>query len=302
MFLSSKIPVYKVKCFFMIMKKILAVPEQTFRETTKRSLPETWYENYNKEEETKQEEERRLFKEIKRDIRYNHSNNTIIKRRNSFNVTKILSDLSLYSSFVRVIYLVDTSTGLFPLEAYSKADALELSSNRTVKKARYTFKSQTPIAILNNSLKIVSSIYEIEGKYVSKGVDYLGRKAPLARRLLVLEKLVKLSISLDRPVLDPASIYVQEEGNINILYIPMERINVNMIEYMIFLVGLLVNPYTVMERVDVIRKLSVVREDKVSEGVERILVLLYDGMKSTKWAKSYSEIAAYIVQYMNTIQ
>ncbi|KAH9387355.1 uncharacterized protein NEMAJ01_2251 [Nematocida major] len=280
------------------MKKTPTLLKQVPRACVKRQVPEAWQDMHHYEEETTAEEETRLFKEIRMQLKNCSIETTVFKRKTPSSSTRVLSNMCLYSAFSRVIYLVETGTGLFPLEAYSKD--LPLINRKSIKKPRYTFKSLTPKAILSDSMKIAASIYEVEGKYLRRGEAYISQRVPLLAGLRILNRLLLISVEINKPVLDPESVYVQEEGGVNALYIPVERLHVETMEYKIFLAGLVINTHTVMERVEIVK--NILQGGETQKEEHRILKSVYAAMASTEWSKKYSEISGSIVQYMGTPQ
>ncbi|KAI5189444.1 hypothetical protein NEMIN01_0507 [Nematocida minor] len=285
------------------MKRILVAPSYTHAaETTKRSAPDVWQDSNYREEETKKEEEERIFKEIKRHLKRTNENMTIVKKTNFLKTTRILTDMTLYDSFIRVIHLVDTPAGIAPVEADYK-DTPMFNSPRGIKKSKYTFKTEMTQSLINNSsVRIVSTIYAIEGRNTRNLYKYLDKSVSLIKRLSILDQLIKLSLSLNKKILDPNSIYIQDERSTNILYIPTERNTVSTTEYMMFVVSVLLNTYTVMERAIVVRELTMKAQGSINSEVYNILLLLHKGTASKDWASAYTEASEYIVKYMKIIQ
>lgn len=285
------------------MKRILVASSYEHSpETRKRFIPEAWEDRNYKEEETKKEEEERIFREIKAQLKKENSNITIIKKPSVLGVTQILSDQFLYEPFTQVIHLVDTPSGIVPMEGDSR-QACMFRNTRVIKKSKYTFSFGMHSQMLEDAeMKIVTTIYAVEGANVIPIQKYLDNPISPAKRLDILGKILQLAHSLRRKVLDPMSIFISEDRNVDAVYIPTERKSVSVTEYMMFLLNVLLNTYTVMERAIIVREMTMGINGRISEKMYRILRLVHKLVTSKEDTQIvHLEVSEYIASCMKSI-
>lgn len=284
------------------MKRILVAHSYQHRpEITKRFAPETWEDHNYKEEETRKEEEERIFNEIKRHLKKETSNITVIKKQNTLGVAQILYDQFLYEPFVQVVHLVETPSGIVPVEGDCR-EATFFRNTRVAKRSKYTFGQEITNSFTNEpEMKILSSIYAVEGVNVKSVYKYLEGTVALKKRLEILDKILKIGHSLKRRVIDPLSIFISEIRTIDVIYIPTERINISSTEYMMFVLSVLLDTYTVMEKAIIVREMTMGVKGRIRDEIYQILRLVYELVSEKEdITQIYTKLSEYITNCMKS--
>ncbi|KAI5161844.1 hypothetical protein NEAUS03_1801 [Nematocida ausubeli] len=280
------------------MKKVMAFQKEHTIQTSKRRAPETWKETirpYNTKE-AKHDEIKRVSLETLGFLQGAAPKTKVIVRNKPLPVQSMLSYMSLCPSFIKVVYLMDVEDGVIPMEVYSK-DTHTITTNTAVKKIRYASCMAQAVTEVDKSLKIRQGLFQISDQLVP--IYDITRKMTVKQRLTVVNKLLAISMSLNHPVLNRNSIFIHE-STCDLLYIPEKRKTTGTMEYMVGLLGLLMDTYTIMERVKIIQNLDVENKEEL-EGPLKIASIIYDGMRSEEWRSAYATASRYILAYLGTL-
>ncbi|KAI5165414.1 hypothetical protein NEIRO03_0391 [Nematocida sp. AWRm78] len=280
------------------MKKTIAAQQNYFLQTSKRRAPESWREiNQRYSKETKQDELARVSEETKSSLLGTNPNTQIIKKSRPLSMQSMLIYTALCPSFIKVVYLAETQMGISPVEIYSK-DLPTLTADSTVKKVRYSSCNTQPVPLLDKSMKVYQGMFQIPSSMVPIAeMDKLPKKT----RLTMLIKLLSISIALNQPVLDINSIFIQKTSD-DLLYIPSsnkKKKSTCVSEYMVCVLGLLLDTYTIMERAKLMQALDKTKEE--AGDLLKIASLIYDGMKGKEWESAYINATKHLSSIVNTL-
>ncbi|KAI5189064.1 hypothetical protein NECID01_0419 [Nematocida sp. AWRm77] len=290
------------------MKKLetLSYPRTSMISSIKRGIPETWKVHTQTANQSISEKEEEVFQAITEEVQKEKARSTIVRRKISSEEYKPSGALfSSVPGLTRVIYIVRIENEVVPVEVYSREEKpLFLMSRRalgTGKRVRYSCKKMCTSELLYNAAEknVLSALYVLEGKY-RRLVTHCRKNIPGGERnLSLVYQLLSLSIERNTSVLDLSSVYVEEGKEHSALtYLPLERKKKSADEYLLFLIGLAIPTYTVMERAVILKnaKEGLYKENSPleklvkKENMSVILSAIAEHISSGLWKEKYFSV------------
>jgi len=287
------------------MKRIEIEPYSSGLISKRRAAPETWKRPTYLQGGTLKENEEEIYRAIKKKVESGRAKTLIRKPSSSFDYTQNPFAISAPPALTNVINLVPAGVVVVPTEIYSKTEPVFYMGDHYAgeKRVRYSCKGPgiyggaqgIPSAIVPNAL---STLYVLEGRYV-KAKTYAERAKREAghKKIRLLYAVIEAALSAQKPVLDTSSIYIEESGE-SLAYLPVEKKKKSTGDFFMFLVSLVVDTYTVMERA------AVLEEIKSGKGLgssfeKKVISRMYSAVGQEGWKEMYRGIQKEILVYMS---